>query len=260
MSKLYMNASFPQVAFPNLETLCLESLNYQNIWDIATSDSSGSQISEIVESSHLGIASNDPLLDGSFSNLKTLKVFKCDFVLKLIPLYILKSLSNLEELEIRSCVSLEVVFDFGEYNDHQETNTFLLKTLSLVDLPKLKTVWGRGFQGIVNFQSLQYVGVWNCEILENIFPASIAKGLIQLEELEMSNCGVEVIVAKDEFLPEVDATFVFPKLRKLEIKSCEKLKTSQSELSETKYSLSLDGKVPLIWITFLELCLDYITL
>ena len=240
-----MNASFPQVAFPNLETLYLHSLNFQSIWDIFISKNSETQISEILESSHMRIVSNDPLPNRSFGNLKTLNVFKCDLVLKLIPLHILKSLSNLEKLEINSCVSLEVVFDFGESNNCNEIYTFGLKSLILRNLPKLKTVWNRGSQGMINFQNLQNVSVSGCESLESIFPASIAKGLIQLEELYMFNCGVEVIVAKDEFPLEVDATFVFPKLRKLRIESCNKLKIIQSELADTKFSSFLDGKVPL---------------
>ena len=193
-----MKTSFSQVTFPNLEALDLRFLNGQNIWDIFTSKSSGTQISKIMESSDMRIVSNDQLADRSFSNLKFLWVFGCNFLLKLIPFHILKSLSNLKKLEIANCDSLEVVFDFGEVNNYEEIYTFHLKSLILKNLPKLKTVCRRGFE-------------------------------------EMSNCGSEVIVAKDEFSLEVDR---------------KKLKIIQSELPDAKSSLFMGEKVPLSQITF----------
>ncbi|XP_028755739.1 probable disease resistance protein At4g27220, partial [Neltuma alba] len=122
----------------------------------------------------------DQLSHNSFRNLKTLFVKSCGFV-KLVPLRVLKSLNNLEELEVRDCDTLEL------------------------------NVWSNHYKGDVSFPSLRSVHVSYCESLTSLFPASIAKGMLRdLEELRISDCGIEVIVAKDQVSESVAPLLEFP--------------------------------------------------
>ena len=57
-----------------------------------------------------------------------------------------------------------------------------------------------------------------CEALKNLFPVSIAKDLLLLEELKLEFCGIEEIVAKAEGADPAPS-FVFPHLSTLSLKS-----------------------------------------
>jgi hypothetical protein len=67
------------------------------------------------------------------------------------------------------------------------------------------------------------VDVWRCPGLRSLFPASIALNLPQLEELLISTCGVEEIVAKDEGLEE-GPEFRFPEVTHLRLWELPELK------------------------------------
>ncbi|KAI9127782.1 hypothetical protein K1719_000775 [Acacia pycnantha] len=62
---------------------------------------------------------DDQLLHNSFNNLKTLILERCDFM-KTVPLRVLKSLNNLEKLEVNFCHKLEMVFGFEDLNDYHK--------------------------------------------------------------------------------------------------------------------------------------------
>ncbi|XP_028797609.1 probable disease resistance protein At1g15890 [Neltuma alba] len=172
---------------------------------------------------------DDQLSHTSFSNLKILIVKNCGFV-KLVPLCVLKSLYNLEELEVRNCHMLEMVLDFEDLNEYRETvsssiQVVPLKKLKLYGLPKLKNVWSNHYQGNVSFPCLRNVNVFRCESLTSIFPASIAKGMLcDLEELQIDHCGADVIVAKDQLSESAVAAFEFPRLTSLQLFWLENLK------------------------------------
>ncbi|KAK4851799.1 hypothetical protein QYF36_018530 [Acer negundo] len=64
--------------------------------------------------------------------------------------------------------------------------------------------------------NLQMVRISECQSLKYLFPASIARSLLYLEELYVENCGVEEIVGKEE--SEAAASFVlFPQENQLDI-------------------------------------------
>ncbi|KAI9076832.1 hypothetical protein K1719_041136 [Acacia pycnantha] len=90
-----------------------------------------------------------------------------------------------------------------------------LKKLKLWDLPKLKNVWSNHYQGNVFFPILRSTDVYDCESLTSIFLASMAKGM--LGDLEISNCSIDVIVAKDQVSESIAAVFQFPMLTSLEL-------------------------------------------
>ncbi|XP_028755723.1 uncharacterized protein LOC114727172 [Neltuma alba] len=191
-----------KVSFPELETLELSYLNslIPRIWD-------------------------DKLPHHSLSNLKTLTVSYCGFV-KLVPLHVLKSLNNLQELEVRCCNMLETVFDFEDLNDYKEmvSSSVIvpLKKLRLRYLPKLKNVLGNNDrQGEINLVS------------------SLDGSCHQIEELmtkqkKEDNEDKKIIFSKLEFL-ELDElprlkrfcsqnyTFKFPLLQHAIVSECPQL-------------------------------------
>ncbi|KAF7840437.1 putative disease resistance protein [Senna tora] len=185
------------VSFPMLETLDLESINFRisSIWD-------------------------DHLPNNSFGNLKTLIVKSCGFLVKLVPLHVLISLSNLEELEVNDCWLLEMVFDFDDLNSYKKTQgswIVPLKKINLFGLPRLMHVWSNDPQEIFSFQRLRQVKAVDCQSLKSMFPGSVAKGMFHLQELELYNCGIDVIVAKAQVSESGAPTFIFHKLNKLQL-------------------------------------------
>ncbi|TXG65712.1 hypothetical protein EZV62_006987 [Acer yangbiense] len=77
---------------------------------------------------------------------------------------------------------------------------------------------------MLSFQNLHVVRVSKCWSLKNLFPASIDRNLLQLEELDLSNCGVREIVAEEG--GETSATgFIFPRVTYLKLWELPKLRT-----------------------------------
>ncbi|XP_028769720.1 probable disease resistance protein At4g27220 [Neltuma alba] len=223
---------------------------------------------------------DDQLSHNSFGNLKTLFVKNCGFV-KLVPLRVMKSLNTLEELEVRNCDMLELVFDFEDLSDYTEVESSSvivpLKKLTLSSLQKLKNVWSNHYEANVSFPSLRSVHVSSCESLTSLFPASIAKGMLcDLEELRIEYCGIDVIAAKDQVSESVAPLLEFPRLTflklsglknlrnfypqrhtlewphlcRLSIRSCDELEIFEKEVSSSleihEEGSSLDSKYPLL--------------
>ncbi|XP_044478114.1 uncharacterized protein LOC123205259 [Mangifera indica] len=126
-----------------------------------------------------------------------------------------------------------------------------------------------------SFQNLKQLILWRCAKIKFVFPYAITKNLQQLQYLEIKDCiDLEEIVATEEIaeaaasvvfpqvtiwklenLPEL-ATFYpgihtleWPKLKRLEMKSCNKFKIFNSEPN----SLCLDHKVHFRDLEVLEL-------
>ncbi|KAF8015192.1 hypothetical protein BT93_H0867 [Corymbia citriodora subsp. variegata] len=220
-----------EVAFPSLETLYISDMdNIEVLWD-------------------------DQLVVRSFHKLKSLEVQRCNKLLNIVPSRILGWLKSLESLYVRSCGSLEVVFKLQPLNplDGHPIAHFPLKKLKLYELPKLKCVWDKELYRQVKFQSLCYVSVRNCKSLASLFPASVAKDLIQLEELEIDECGIVELIAKEEGLvPRFDFSRLtslklndlielkciytgthalrWPALKTLEVRGCNKVEILASQL------------------------------
>ncbi|XP_061339577.1 uncharacterized protein LOC133286205 [Gastrolobium bilobum] len=161
-----------------------------------------------------------------FSSLTSLVVHKCDFLLDvLFQPNLLNVLSNLEELDVKDCSSLEAVFDVkAEFaTEILVKNSTLLKKLTLSNLPKLKHVWKEDPHGTVSFQNLCEVSIIECKILTSLFPLSIARDIKNLQDLQVTDCGVEEIIGKEEGDEEI-IKFEFPHLTSLQLKHLPKLK------------------------------------
>ena len=167
------------------------------------------------------------LEQNTFKSLKYLVVNKCDFLSDvLFQPNLLEVLINLEELDVEDCNSLEAVFDLkGEFAEEiVERNSTQLKKLKLSNLPKLKHVWKEDPHYTIRFQNINDVSVKECESLISLFPFSVARDIMQLQSLKVSNCGIQEIVAKDEGTCEI-VKFVFPHLTSITLEDLPKLKT-----------------------------------
>ncbi|KAL3729812.1 hypothetical protein ACJRO7_026885 [Eucalyptus globulus] len=187
-----------QVAFPNLETLYITSLNnIEMIWD-------------------------NQVVAESFTKLKSLCVYGCNKLVNIVHSFILRWLLSLERLNVKACGSLEVVFEFWPLK-HLDGHPIALplKELTTSALSKLKRVWDKELHCQAKFQCLHSISVSECESLTSLFPTSIAKDLMQLEELEINKCGIVEIIENEEGpVPK----FVFPMLTSLELKFLRELK------------------------------------
>ncbi|KAM7505274.1 hypothetical protein LguiB_004178 [Lonicera macranthoides] len=122
------------------------------------------------------------------------------------PTSVLLQLEHLEELWIRSCSSLEVVFD--------------LQGLNVIQLAGA-------------FQHLSSLTVIGCDSLRHVFTPPIAKLLSRLQTLEISDCeNLEAIIAKEEEEKEYIVLeggagggifILFPQLTSLSLKKLPKL-------------------------------------
>ena len=165
-----------QVAFPSLETM------------------------RILHLEKLKIIWHDQLAEDSFFKLRSLFVQFCENLVNIFESNMLTRFQSLERLYVEYCGSLQEVFELQRHNV-RESHVLIaipLKILTLRRLPKMKQVWNKDPQGIFSFQNLQEISVWECESLQSLFPASVARFLMQLEDLRIEDCGVEEIVSREE--------------------------------------------------------------
>ncbi|KAK4851516.1 hypothetical protein QYF36_015854 [Acer negundo] len=161
-----------------------------------------------------------------------------------------RSFLQLEELKIEECFMLEEIVAKEEEVDEavprfpqlfelhasdrgktQAITATPLRKLVLNDLPKLKHIWDVDSQGLLTLQNLLSVQVLRCDSLKSIFPASIARSLLQLEKLKIEECCMlKEIVAKEEEVDEAVPRFVFPQLTWLELFRLSSLKSFYSGL------------------------------
>ncbi|XP_065853539.1 uncharacterized protein [Euphorbia lathyris] len=200
-SKLEMlkSALFDEkVVFPSLEQMLIFNMdNLKMIW-------------------------HDELHSDSFCKIKVLKMKYCKKLLKNFPSKLPRILQNLEDLVIRNCDSLEEVFELQEVLNLKETITYQLRTLDIRNLPNLKHVWNEDPEELLFFDNLTLLYIWNCPSLKYLFPKSIAGGLPQLEILNIDNCGMEELVAKQKGA-QGNPKFVFPRLKSLDLWRLEEL-------------------------------------
>ncbi|KAL4605324.1 hypothetical protein ACB092_09G020400 [Castanea dentata] len=190
-----------EVAFPSLETLTIFHME------------------------KLKIIWHNQLAEYSFLKLQSLLVQYCENLVNIFQSNMLTKFQSLKRLYVYDCGSLQEVFELQRHNVREShvVMAIPLKRLMLQCLPKMKHVWNKEPQGIFSFQNLQKISVWECESLKSLFPASVARCLVQLEDLLIVNCGVEEIVSRED-VAEPAARFVFPKVTVLVLSQLPKLK------------------------------------
>ncbi|KAM4121269.1 hypothetical protein ACJW30_03G195100 [Castanea mollissima] len=170
---------------------------------------------------------DQPILD-SFCKLENLIVTNFTNLTNILPPNMQRTLQNLKHLKIDSCGSIEEVFEIPRTNNVEETHDIVvteLRSLELINLEKLKHVCCMDPQGIFTFAKLRTIKIEGCSNLKRVFPTSVAKALMQLEELEIKRSAtVEEIVAKEEGI-ETTTLSVFPRLISLILVSLPELKS-----------------------------------
>ncbi|OMO51703.1 Disease resistance protein [Corchorus olitorius] len=203
-----------KVAFPNLEMMRISNLrSLIMLW-------------------------NDQLPEDSFGKLKTMEVEYCGKLVTVFPFNMVARFQRLEALIINGSDSLQEIFGFQGLNvEEKEAEAAIpLKKLYMYNLPNLKHVWSKDPQGIMSFQDLNFVYAFDCQSPKNLFPASVARGLQQLERVEIDNCRVEEIVAKDEN-PQAETRFVFPELSFIRLWNLHKLRSFYPGVHSTEWPM-----------------------
>ncbi|RYR68246.1 hypothetical protein Ahy_A03g014726 isoform B [Arachis hypogaea] len=174
--------------FPNLETIVISEMeSLKSIWP-------------------------SQLPQNSFSKLKKMEITYCSSILNVFQSHVLDKLLSLDSLDVWYCDALEFVYEIeGGINEVD----IQLRALSLGHLPNLKHLMNKDPQECVRFENLSMVKVTTCKSLKHVFPLSMAKDLLQLGVLEISDCGVEEIIGNEHGGGEEQESplgLVFPKL------------------------------------------------
>ena len=154
----------------------------------------------------------------SFGKLRVLEIKACHDVLVVIPSSKLQVLHNLKQLIVRNCSSVkEVIQVEGRVGETLPQLTIMY----LENLPMLTHLSGFG-PFLQNLHSLQ---VSKCGKLINLVSPSMAKTLVQLEELTVSYCDEVKEIVENEGGEATDDKIVFTKLKKLKLHFLPNLKS-----------------------------------
>ncbi|XP_028122174.1 disease resistance protein SUMM2-like [Camellia sinensis] len=140
----------------------------------------------------------------------------------LFPSNSIKGMQNLEVLEVKDCRSIGVAFDLEGLVWEGMLDMALpsLKKVELRHLQKLTHVWKDNSPGIQGFQNLRSLVVNECDSLRNLFSYSLAKLLVKLQEIEVTECGMmESIIGNETNAGDVVITnmIMFPQLSSLKL-------------------------------------------
>ncbi|KAH9657281.1 putative disease resistance protein [Citrus sinensis] len=158
--------------------------------------------------------------------LRILRVRECSHLRDTIPALLKHGLKNLEELGI-SQLGVQVVFQVEAIiAEGQENKLFpCLKRLWLENLRELQVLlYHVGPTHNFSLQSLTYLRVDGCTMLRRLFSSTLARNLLQLEELFVRDCWeLEQIIHEDEDEDHLQPV-CFPKLTRISVFRCPKLK------------------------------------
>ncbi|XP_045792992.1 disease resistance protein At4g27190-like [Trifolium pratense] len=154
-----------QVAFPDLTTLKLSSLNLDKIWN---------------DNQH------------SMYNLSVLIVENCGELKYLFSSTMVETFVNLKRVEISKCNSMNEIIATERRNDVtialNEVPFPKLETIVVKDMENLKTVWH------YQFDTVKTLEVENCEKIVVVFPSSMQKTCHNLEMLVVKDCALVELI------------------------------------------------------------------
>ncbi|GMP86374.1 hypothetical protein CsSME_00039171 [Camellia sinensis var. sinensis] len=175
--------------------------------------------------------------------LRTIKVDNCHGLSNILFLSnSIKGMQNLELLEVRDCRSIGVAFDLEGlvWEGILDMPLPSLKKVKLSCLPKLTHVWKDNSARIQGFQNLISLIVNDCGSLRNLFSYSLAKLLVKLQEIEVTECGMmESIIGSEPNADDAVITnmIMFPQLSSLKLSDLPNLRSFCSEACTFEGSL-----------------------
>ncbi|XP_035541472.1 disease resistance protein At4g27190-like [Juglans regia] len=153
---------------------------------------------------------------------------------------------NLEVLEVQKSHSLQVLFNLEGQKVKEDCTLSQLTTLYLVDLSALTHVWKNIPQGFQGFQNLMTIKISDCHNLTYLFSTSVAKLLVQLQEVYISytNLMENIIQREQEAGEEREACPIkLPSIKMISLHKCPKLKTFGSETQSRRKQKKMDPKL-----------------
>nr|GEW57601.1 resistance protein candidate RGC20 [Tanacetum cinerariifolium] len=131
------------------------------------------------------------------SSLRSVVVKECDSLVNLLSRNPMPLFNNLEELEVKYCASIEVIFDIDMgFVGEMDKVSSRLRWIDLRQLGKLKEVWKIKDAGnnliLHGFEALESIVIYDCEMFENLIrPATINIEMKALKEVSIMRCGRE---------------------------------------------------------------------
>nr|GEU77896.1 hypothetical protein [Tanacetum cinerariifolium] len=138
------------------------------------------------------------------SSLRSIKVSGCDSLVTLFPSNPMPLFNHLEELTVRECASIEVIFniDMRCVGKTDKVSSSRLRSIWLVGLGKLREVWrikDAGNNLIHGFEAVESIRISRCERFEILItPATTSFDMRALKEVLISNCGRESESKQDQ--------------------------------------------------------------
>ncbi|GJR91790.1 NB-ARC domains-containing protein [Tanacetum coccineum] len=132
------------------------------------------------------------------SSLRSIKVWRCDSLVNLLPRNPMPLFNHLEELDVSECASVEVIFDIDMGcvgKTDKVSSSSGLRSIQLVGLGKLREVWrikDGGNNLIHGFEAVEIITIRDCERFENIItPAATNFDMRALKQVSIYRCGRE---------------------------------------------------------------------
>ncbi|KAF8007737.1 hypothetical protein BT93_K1663 [Corymbia citriodora subsp. variegata] len=153
-----------------------------------------------------------------------------DHSIDLFDAHQLIKLQNLEVVTVERCQLIQEVFDLEEMTTSRDIEIlWQLTRLTLNGLPSLERIWSKNPGRASCFRNLKALKVENCENLRFLFSSSMAKALVQINEIKIASCVLmeEIMHVQEEELEEATTTdtLEFPLLTSLSLVDLPNLKT-----------------------------------
>nr|GEU75774.1 NB-ARC domains-containing protein [Tanacetum cinerariifolium] len=130
-------------------------------------------------------------------------------------------LLQLKKLDTIRCIfgRIEEIFDSQTVAEIPN-----LRQVDLEQLSRLKYIWKSKHGTVLKFPNLTRLSIQFCNSLECVFTCSMVGSILQLQELNISNCKMKVIVKGEEECDVIgNATVVFPCLKSLKLEGLSSL-------------------------------------
>jgi len=140
----------------------------------------------------------------------------------LVPSNEIQMLQHVRTLDVSYCDSLVEVFEsIGESTRKRDVTThYQLQEMTLSSLPRLNQIWKHNIAEFVSFHNLTVMYVFYCHNLTSLFSHSMARSLVQLQNVVVEKCEMmeEIITMEEEYIGGGNKVkTLFPKLEVLKL-------------------------------------------